>query len=158
MLRKCLKPNSPPWGVVTWIWSVCKCVCLILWGFRHFAICFCYDWIAKGDGKMGAPSRRESSVYIFVYIYIYIYTCMRVCVRLEICVYVQTRTCTCMCVSIYKWVLFLFVFVVRLASQLGCVVQCSVAHIVKMASVVFLTWWLLTQWRFWIERDVIRLL
>ena len=79
------------------------------------------------------------------YIGLTLYICMRVCVRLEMCVYVQTHTCACVRVSIYKWVLFCLVFVVRLASQLGCVVQCSVAHIVKMASVVFLTWWLLIQ-------------
>ena len=101
-----------------WIWSVCKCVRLILWGFRHFFICFCYDWIAKGDGRMGAPSCRMS--YIYIYIYMYTRVCMYMCVWR--CVYVQTRACTCMRASIYKWVLFCFVFVVRLVSQLERVV------------------------------------
>ena len=81
--------------VVTWIWSVCKCVGLILWGFRHFAICFCYDWIAKGDGKMGAPSRRESNVYIYLCIYIYVYACM--CAFGDVCIcsnaYMYMRAC-----------------------------------------------------------------
>ena len=108
VLRKCPKPNSPPWGVVTWklgihrtwwIWSVCKCVCLILWGFRHFVICFYYDWIAKGDGWMGAPSCRESCVYIYLCIYIYMRVCVYVCVRR--CVYMLKRAHVHVCVYLY---------------------------------------------------------
>ena len=87
-----------------WIWSVCKCVCLILWGCGRFVICFCYDWIAKGDGTTGAPSCRESCVcifmYTYIYIYIYIYTCMRICMYLEMCVYVCAWTCIHTCIYI----------------------------------------------------------
>ena len=72
-------------------------MCLILWGFRHFAICFCYDWIAKGDGKMGAPSRRESSVYLFMYIYIRV----RVYVCVWKCVYMFKRVHVHACVYLY---------------------------------------------------------
>ena len=70
-------------------------------------------WMQNSNPRSQTPIRQQTEC---------IYTCLHVCVRLEMCVYVQMRICTCMRVSMYKWVLFCFVFVVRLASQLGCVV------------------------------------